>query len=227
MSVSVVLTRNTSIKRIILGSLIGGVSTFLLFINLSWLFSLLFKALLGIIMCIATYGFKSIRYTANNLFYLFTISFSIGGVLYLLMDKGYYNYFVLIIGFIVVCFLYVKQLKRMKCNYSEYYQVEIYYQNQIIKLIGFLDTGNKLYDNYKHRPIILVSQKIDYQMEDVIYVPYVSLNDEKILKWLKTQNVVINKHVFKNYLIGLSDKKFQIDGVNCLLHSKMKGDLNA
>ena len=30
---------------------------------------------------------------------------------------------------------------------------------------------------------------------------------------------------FSNYLIGLSDDKFQIEGINCILHNKMKGDL--
>lgn len=227
MSVSVILTRNASIKRIILGSIIGGVSTGLLFININSILSLLLKIILGILMCITTFGFRNIKYTWNNLFYLLTTSFSVGGVLYLLMDKGIYNYVILIIGFMIVCCLYVKQIKKFKNNYSDYYNVEIYYKKKVIKLVGYLDTGNKLYDNYKHRPVVLISQKLDYNLEDVLYVPYVSLNDEKILKCLKADKIIVNKHVFKNYLIGLSNKKFKIDGVDCILHSKMKGELNA
>ena len=43
MSVSVILTRNASIKRIILGSMIGGVSTTLLFITISNLLLFILK----------------------------------------------------------------------------------------------------------------------------------------------------------------------------------------
>lgn len=225
MSVSVVLVRNTSIKKIFLGSLIGGVSTLILFISINsfWLF--IFKLVLGIIMILTTFGYHSWKYTFNNFFYLCTISFSIGGILYLFMDKGFYNYFILIGVFFIVCLLYVKQIKNFKNNYSEYYKVKIFLKNQEYNLSGYLDTGNKLYDNYKHRPIILIDKKINYDIKDIIYVSYVSLNEESILKCLKVDKIVVNNKIFNNYLVGLSNKKFKIDGINCILHSKMKGEL--
>ena len=226
MAVSVILTRNTKIKRIILGSIVGGVSTLLLFVNISSFASLFFKIMLGIIMIIVTFGYQDIKYTINNLFYLYTLSFSVGGVMYLLMEKGIYNYLVLIIGFIIVLFLYIKQNKNYQDNYSNYHKVEIYFKDRKYLLTGYLDTGNKLYDTYKHRPIIITSKKINYNLEDVIYVPCLTINSEGVLKCLKVDKIIINKHVFKNYLIGLSNKKINIDGVNCILHSKMKGDLN-
>lgn len=225
MSVSVVLTRNVSLKRIFLGSIIGGGSTFILFFSISSIILFLIKLFLGFFMVLVTFGYHSLKYTYNNLFYLYTISFSIGGVLYLLMNKGYYNYLILIIGFLVVSYLYVKQIKKFKTNYSDYYQVKVYLKNQVLNLTGYLDTGNKLYDNYKNRPVIITSKKIMYDLEDIIYVPYVSLNDEKIIKCLKVDKIIINNKVFHNYLIGLSDQKILIDGVNCILHSKMKGEL--
>ena len=227
MSVSVILTRNAKIKRLILGSLIGGISMVLLFISLSSMVSLLFKLLLGLLMVIVTFGYKDIKYTFNNLFYLYTLSFSVGGVMYLLMEKGYYNYLVLIIGFIVVLFMYIKQTKNYQNSYANYYPVELYLKDKKYLLTGFLDTGNKLYDSYKHRPVIIIDKKINYKLEEVIYVPYASLNNESVLKCLKTDKVIINNHIFKNYLVGISNEKFKIDGINCLLHSKMKGDLHA
>lgn len=225
MSVSVILTRNTKIIRLILGSMLGGMSTLILFIKLSSLFLLILKIILGVMMVIVTFGYKNIRYTYNNFFYLITVSFSVGGVLYLFMDKVIYNYVFIIMGFIVVCYLYIKQIKKFKVNYNNYYKVEIYLKNDKLLMTGFLDTGNKLYDIYKQRPIILIDKKIKYKPEDLIYVPYVSLNNESVLKCLKVEKIIINEHIFKNYLIGLSDKKINIDGVNCLLHSKMKGIL--
>ena len=176
-------------------------------------------------MVLITFGFKSIKYTFNNLFYLYTISFIVGGVLFLFINKGIYNYFILIIGFIIICFLYIKQVKKFKHNYSNYFKVKIIIKKSEYNLVGYLDTGNNLYDNYKHRPVILVSNKIKYKEEDIIYVNYVSLNNESVLKCLKVDKIVVNNKEFKNYLIGLSNKKFKIEGIDCILHNKMKGDL--
>lgn len=225
MSVSVLLGRNVRIKRIVLGSLIGSVSTLILFISITSLELLILKFILGIIMCIVTFGYVNIKYTLNNVFYLYIISFIIGGGLTLIKDYGYYNYFILIMGFIIISILFIKQMKKYQDNYSNYYKVDIYIKGNLYKLNGYLDTGNKLYDQYKNRPIILISKKINYNLEDIIYVPYVSLNNESLVKCLKSDKVIVNNKVFNNYLIGLSDKKFHIDGVNCILHSKMKGIL--
>lgn len=225
MSVSVLLGRNVRIKRIVLGSLIGSLSTLILFISITSLELLILKFILGIIMCIVTFGYVNIKYTLNNVFYLYIISFIIGGGLTLIKDYGYYNYFILIIGFIIISILFIKQMKKYQDNYSNYYKVDIYIKGNLYKLNGYLDTGNKLYDQYKNRPIILISKKINYNLEDIIYVPYVSLNNESLVKCLKSDKVIVNNKVFNNYLIGLSDKKFHIDGVNCILHSKMKGIL--
>ena len=103
------------------------------------------------------------------------------------------------------------------------HKVEIYFKDRKYLLTGYLDTGNKLYDTYKHRPIIITSKKINYNLEDVIYVPYESLNNNSILRCLKTDKIIINKHEFNNYLVGLSNNKIKIDGINCILHSRMKG----
>ena len=178
-------------------------------------------------MIIVTFGYHNLKYTMNNMFYLLTSSFIIGGVLYLLMDKGFYNYIILIIGFVLVIFLYIKQLKKYQENYSNYYQVEVFVKDKKYELTGFLDTGNKLIDSYKHRPVIIVDKKINHSPKDIIYVPYVSLNNHSVLKCIKADMVIVNNHIYKNYLIGLSNDKLKIDGVDCILHSKMKGDLHA
>lgn len=225
MSVSVLLGRNVTIKRIILGSITGGVSTIILFISITNLSLFILKIILAIVMCIITFGYINIKYTLNNIFYLYIISFIIGGGITLIKDYGYYNYIILIISFIIISFLFIKQMKNFQDNYSNYYKVDIYIKGIVYKLNGYLDTGNKLYDQYKNRPIILISKKIKYNIEDIIYVPYVSLNNESLVKCLKVDKIIINNKIFNNYLIGLSDKKFHIDGINCILHSKMKGIL--
>lgn len=225
MSVSILLKRNISIKRIIIGSLIGGVSVFILFINVSSIVLFFFKVVLGILMVLITFGYHNIKYTLNNAFYLYTSSFIISGFLYLIKDSGIYNYFVLVFGSLIILFFYLKQMKYFRNNYSNYHKVEVYYHNQIIRLTGFLDTGNKLYDQYRHRPVILIDKNIKYRAEDVIYVPFLSLNNNGVIKCVMVDKIIVDNHSFSNYLVGFSNYKINIDGINCLLHSKMKGEL--
>lgn len=223
MSVSVILTRNASVKRLILGSMIGGVSTTLLFIEINSLLLFILKIILGIVMVIVTFSYKSFKYTFNNLFYLLTISFILSGILYLFMDKGYYNYLIILLVFIIIPFIYYKQIKKYQENYSNYYQVVVYYQNKEYDLTGFLDTGNKLYDLYKNRPVILTDYKIPLKDSNIIYVPFSSVNMEGVIKCFKPDKLIVNNKEIKNYLVGLSNNKIKIDGVNVILHSKMKG----
>lgn len=227
MSVSVILTRNAKLKRILLGSIFGGGTTFLLFIKINWIGLTILKIIFGLVMIVITFGFKNLKYTVNNMYYLLTTSFMIGGVMYLLKNKVLYNYVGLVLLFMIVVYLYVKQLKKYHINYSNYYKVQIFINNNKYILTGFLDTGNKLSDPYKHRPVIVIDKKIKCKLNNIIYVPYKSLNNTSVLKCVKTDKVIINNHLFKNYLVGFSKDKIQIDGVDCILHSEMKGDLNA
>ena len=226
MSVSVILKRNVSLFRIFLGSLLGGVTIFTLFVSISGLWLLLLKLFLGIFMVIITFGYRNITYTFNNFYYLILMSIILGGGLYLIKDTGFYNYYVLITLFILFTIAYVKISTKHKNNYNNYYKVDIYIKGKLYKLNGYLDTGNKLYDNYHNRPIILISYKIDYQDSDLLYVPYAALNNVSILKCIKTDKIVINNHIYKNYLVGLSKNKFMIDGINCILHSSMQENIN-
>ena len=94
--------------------------------------------------------------------------------------------------------------------------------NNTLKLSGFLDTGNKLKDPYKKRPIILIhSDKIKSSYEDSILVPYKTVSGNGILKCIIVDKIVIdNNHVITNPLIGLSNEKFNIESVNMILNSE-------
>ena len=91
-------------------------------------------------MVIFTFGYKDIRYTLKNLFYLYTSSIILGGFLYLLnlefsyKNTGlvfYYdglsiNFIVMIIMSPIIIFAYIKQGLELKNNYSNYYNIDIY-----------------------------------------------------------------------------------------------------
>ena len=87
-----------------------------------------------------------------------------------------------------------------------------------------VDTGNNLYDPYKKRPVIIVSDK--YIKEDkYILVPYHTISGNGLLKCIKPDIIFIDGIGYKgNVLIGFSDSFNFGDGVDVILHKDiMKG----
>ena len=237
LTVSILLKRNIKIKRIILGSLFGGLTFFILFFKLNTLELMIYKIIVSIFMCLITFSFKNIRYSFSNLSYFYLVSIILGGGMYLLNDSFVtnnglvfknnfnFNYLFLFIFSPIIIFIYIKQSLKLKNNYSNYHKVDILYKNKLYRLNGYLDTGNNLFDPYKKRNIILVKLNLNYSLEDVIYTPYESLNNVGVIKCLSVDKIYVDQKEFKNYLIGLSNDKFQIEGINCILHNSMKGEL--
>ena len=190
---------------------------------------LLLELITIILMITIAFKYKNIRYFLTNILYTYIISILLRGLIYLFNSKVtlniYLNYLVIIILSIEVMTLYIKESKKIKNTYNNYYKVDIYFKDkEKISLIGFLDTGNNLYDPYKKRPIILVDKK--YQKEDkFILVPYHTINGEGLLKCIKPEKVYIEKIGYKtNLLVAFSSSPSTINGVEVLLHKDlMKG----
>lgn len=190
---------------------------------------LLLELITIILMITIAFKYKNIRYFLTNILYTYILSILLGGLIYLFNSKVtlniYLNYLVIIILSIEVMTLYIKESKKIKNTYNNYYKVDIYFKDkEKISLIGFLDTGNNLYDPYKKRPIILVDKK--YQKEDkFILVPYHTINGEGLLKCIKPEKVYIEKIGYKNnLLVAFFSSPSTINGVEVLLHKDlMKG----
>ena len=82
---------NKSNIRLLLGSLMGTISSFILFININNLELTIFKIVLSIIIILISFGKNNMLI---NTFYFYLISIIIGGVLYLfdLNSNLYFNY---------------------------------------------------------------------------------------------------------------------------------------
>lgn len=225
-STSILLKRKTSTIRIILSSLLGGISSLLLFSNIN---KILLEVISIILMVIIAFRYENIRYTCKNILYMYILSTLLGGIIYLFNIKvsssTFWTYFIIIIISIEVMVLYIKEIKKMKNIYNNYYKVDIYFKDkEKISVIGFVDTGNNLYDPYKKRPIILLSKKY-IRNDNYILVPYYTMNGEGLLKCIKPDIIFIEGIGYKgNILIGFSDSPKLIDGVDVILHKDiMKG----
>lgn len=238
---SVVLKRNTSLKRMVLGALAGSLSIFFLFYSINTFFLFLFKIGIALIMIFVSFGYQNLKYFLNNFGYFYMISVILGGFLYYLnlefsythiglvfINKGFnINAIFLIIFSPVILYIYSRQAKKMKSNYNLIYKVIITLKNkEKYTLNGFLDTGNKLFDPITNKPIILL-QKGVLKEENLkfYYVPFNSLNNHNLLKCIKPESVEIKGKIYKNYLLGISDKKFSLEGVECVLNNKLMEEL--
>lgn len=226
MSTNILLKRRTSYIRMILSSLIGGISSLVLFTSLN---KIVIEIVSIIIMVLISFGYKGIRYLINNILYMYILSTLLGGIIYLfnikVSNSMFLTYLIIIVISIEIMLLYIKENKKMRSIYNNYYKVDIYFKDrEKLSLIGFVDTGNNLYDPYKKRPVIIVHNK--YIKEDkYILVPYHTINGNGLLKCIKPDIIFIDGIGYKgNVLIGFSDSFNFGDGVDVILHKDiMKG----
>lgn len=232
MGVGIILNRQTNLKKLLISSIIGSITIISLFLSISSFSLFLIKLIISIIMVIVTFGYRDIYYTLKNLFYLYTISIILGGFFYfiniefnlLLNTSGIVlNFIILLMCSPVVIYFYIKQIKDIKLNYNNYYNIDVYLKNgKIIELTAFLDTGNKLIDPYKRRPIILINKdklSNNLNIDNCLLVPYDTVDNHGLLKCLVPDKIYIhNIGIRKNFLIGISEEKIKIDGVDCILN---------
>lgn len=227
--VNKVLKRNCKIKKILFSSLIGEITLIFLYINISSILLFFIKILLSFIMCVISYNYKDLRYTINNMIYMYMVSTIYGGILYLIKENfnSMYIYLVLLLVPILSIEI-IKLFKKLNNNYKYYYLIKIMLKdNSLLELNSFLDTGNKLTDPYTNKGIILVdNKKINVKIRSPIYVPFKTLNNTGIIKCFKPKYIEINNIKYNNYLIGISNDSFNIDGIDCLLNYKLMEDLN-
>lgn len=236
-TIAIVLKRKTSLKRIILGSLIGSLTIACLFIKLNSVTLFLIKNIFAFLMVVVSFGYCNIKYTVKNILYLYTTSILLGGFLYLINIEYSYdntglifyknglslNFYISLLLIPIIVYIYIKQTKELKNNYSNYYQLVIYFKDgSNINTVGFLDTGNNLYDPFKNRPIILINKEIIKKETNFILVPYDTIDSHGLLKCLIIDKIDIKGIGIKtDVLLGISNKKIKIDGVEVILHKKL------
>jgi len=217
LSVSYILNRNIKLRKIIFGSIIGCLSTFLLFMNNS-IQLFIFKVIISIIMTLTTFSYKNIKYTIKNLEYLYIVSIILGGFLEIAKAE-FNNLYIFILLFIspIIMYLYYKQTKELKNNYSYYHKLDIHYKNKIFKLNAYLDTGNILKDPYFNRDIIVINNILK-NIDDFILVPIDTIDNHSLIKCIKVDKVLIdNKELSKKVLLGITNKKIQMEGIDSII----------
>ena len=230
LSVDLLLKRNASWIRVILGSLVGGLSIITMFIQFTKVPLFIFKILLSVFMSITTFNYRDFKYTLYNVIYLYLLGIVLGGFVTYLYNEFQINreysikYVILLVLSPLILIIYYKLMRKIKTNYNNRYTVLIDYENTHYEGVGFLDSGNKLVSPISGKPIILIEKEyITLHKLKLLPVPYNALNHHGILNCFKPEKVMINGIEIDNVLIGLSDVKFNIDGVSILLNARLEG----
>ncbi len=237
LTVSVVLKRNVKLLRITLGALIGSITIIVLFIPFTTLTLFLVKIILSIIIILATFGIKDIKYILTNLFYFYITSIILGGFLYYLNIELSYknigmvfyhkgmgiNYLFVLIASPIILLIYTKEMKKIKEVNSYNYKVDVYLKNKkIVRLNGFLDTGNTLLDPYKKRKVIITNSRVlASYMDETNYflVPYESVSTHGLLKCINVDKLYIEGLGIKtDVVVGVTKDKIKMNGIDCILN---------
>ena len=83
-SVSILLKRITTIRKIILSSLVGTISLITFIIPILNRFNFIISLLSSFIMSVISFSYKEIIYTIKNIFYMYISSMFIAGTIYLI-----------------------------------------------------------------------------------------------------------------------------------------------
>lgn len=232
-TVKIVLKRRVKWYRILLGSFVGAFSILFLFIKLNSFSLFLLKIIISIFMIGITFGIKNKSYFFKNILYLYFISIILGGFLYYLNLEFSYknvglvffhngfsiNFILLLILSPIILYLYIKQNHDLKIVNNYYYQVELYYKDIKKEYCAYLDTGNKLYDPYCHKPVILLYDSKFPKIDNPIYIPYQTLEHSGLLECFKADKLVLDDgRIINKPLIAFSKEKLKIEDVSILLH---------
>ena len=236
LSVSILLKRNIKTINLVLGGIIGSLSTFLLFVSINSIELFLFKIIISILMIITTFGYKNIKYTIKNIIYFYFISIMLGGFLYIINNSFDYNngliiynngislnIIVIVIITPILLYINIRNIHAIKNKYNLYYNISIYINNNVINAVAYLDTGNTLVSPYSNKPVILLRNKSPV-FSNLMYslIPYNTIEKQGFIKGYKPDKVCVEGmgEYFK-VVIGLVDTDICMDGVDCILNIKL------
>ena len=233
-TVSSVLKRKVTMKRILLGGVVGSSSTIFLFFNLNSIELFVCKLIISIGMVLVCFSYHTLKETLYNLAYLYFTSILLGGFLYYLNLEFSYEVirnlfisngkkkpmFFLLLVTPFILYIYIRQNTKRKRRNTNVYQIELIEGKKKYQYIGYLDTGNKLYDPYSKRPVHLLydpTYKFS-KKQHVIYVPYQGLGVSGIIPCVFFDKMIIDsKKELKKVLVGFSKDSFQIEGIQMIL----------
>lgn len=211
---------------IYIASLIGALYTLVIFMDVKFLTSLIFKVFVAIVMISITIDTRKIINILKATITFFIMSFILCGVCFgmVVMQNNYVlgeefsisNYSIkwlllsLMILYIVIVRFY-DYLKERALIKNFIYDIYINVGGKILTLKAFLDTGNELRETVSNLPCIIIEDKyledIEVKEEDKYVINYNTITEKGKLKGFKGDKIMIRNN--------LKDEWTTIDAIIC------------
>lgn len=221
--------------RLVVGSLVGGLTIFSLFLNFNSLELFIYKIIVSFIIVVISFGRKNLL---KKIYYFYFVSIIIGGFIYFIKIQLTYTntglvftksnlsislcfYFV---ASLIMLYSYLQQIAFFKTKRNMLHTVTMTINKKIYKYNGYIDTGNSLYDPFKKRPVLILYDDSFVLDCKFIYVSYNTLDNSGVIPCVKIDNLYIDsKKIDREFLLGVSNKKFKIRNVDAsiILHKDL------
>ena len=240
MAVAFCLKEKVTLKRLLFGAFLGGISIFFLFLPLNQVHLFFLKILVSIFMILGTFSYRNKTLFFKHLACLYFASFFLGGILYFLNDTFSYekqgliffhkdisiNFICILLLGPVFFYLYLKKLRVEKKNLSLVHQIRFEAFGKTFQVEGYLDTGNRLRDPFKKRSVILLYEKgLQPKIEESILVPFETAKGKGLVRCNLPETLYVDEKEMKNYLVGFLEEKVNLDGRSCILPNQMREEL--
>jgi len=234
---------HTSRWRIALGSLAGGVSSMLIFLEDLGLVMTLLKLLTAVLMTSITFGVKPFKSLFKKLFWLFAISFVFGGLMfavYIFFDADiliYTNgivYFDIDVTFLVVCSVFsyivitaIAKFTDKKAPKNKDYYITIQQNGKSISCDALMDTGNNLREPFSSFPVVMADKNTFNQFpipdEKLRLIPVSTVNGDSLIKAFRPDSLQIGEFATDKVYIG--ESTVPLDEYKIILNINLEGEM--
>lgn len=165
-----------SLLRMLLGSVIGSVSSLYIFLPQSnFIIETLIRALVCGLMILTVFGFNSLKTFIKNSGILFLVTCGYGGIMiaiwFIFKPNGmvvnnsvvYFDIspFILITASVITYLLFVlfSAIFRKTASFAEKCEITVFADNSSINITGMVDTGNSIEDLFCSSEVIIVDKR--------------------------------------------------------------------
>ncbi len=223
--------------KLILSSIIGTIVAVVMpFFNINYLYLFLVKILLALLMCYVAGSYLSIKKYLITVGSFLGVTFLFGGLIFAIFyladvdfEKGFnFNYdsafpigFTILIIYIVYVFLkrLIVKLLKIKGISPFVRKCILVVQGKRISVVGFIDSGNRLFDAKTGLPVIVGSkalfikiESLNAKIKDVGNIQIKTVNGESQIKIYLLDKLLIyngqSVNIYNNVLIGRANSDF-------------------
>lgn len=231
------------ILRILGGSILGGLFSLYIFLpQQNFFIELIIRAFICLLITYISFGFSSLKNFFRISFAFLCVSLLFGGAVLaiftifkpngIVINNGmvYFNISPLIlITTTAASYLIINLVHRFtkKDALNEaFLEVEIYYENKIVKALCLIDSGNSLSDNLSDRPVMILNDNkateiLGFSLNSLTVpknpvkgfrlIPFNSIEHSGVLPAFKTQYIKINNQKIHSVIIAVLNKKLSDD----------------